>query len=124
MRANGRVDILLWWAEGDPRAVIEIKNGVYIYRKIKKDVARICQMLKRKSKKSSLEFGVISFYMSRYYESSDPKFMMEKQINKLLDNVKKDSDKFCSVELDKTDIIIESKKNAWCCVNFIFKPNN
>ena len=123
IRSNGRVDILLWWAKGDPRAVIEIKNDVYTYIKIKKDVNRICRMLKRKSKKSSLEFGVISFYMSRYYKSKNPKEMMDKQINKLLNNTKNDAEKFCTVEIDKTDIKVENENNAWCCVNFILKPH-
>ncbi len=122
IRANGRVDILLWWGKGDPRAVIEIKNGVYGYKKIEKDVSRICHMLTRKSKKSSLQFGVISFYMARYYEVNNPKDMMKKQINRLLTRARKDSADFCTVELEDSDITIVKKQNAWCCVNLIFKP--
>jgi len=122
IRANGRVDILLWWARGDPRAVIELKNSVYSYRKIKKDVDRISRMLKTKSKESSLQFGTISFYMARYYKNGNSKEMMKKQIYKLLELVRNDASIYCTIELEYSDIIVQDTHNAWCCVNFIFKP--
>ncbi|RLA75575.1 MAG: hypothetical protein DRG78_20515 [Epsilonproteobacteria bacterium] len=122
IRKNGRVDILLWWAKGDPRAVIELKNSVYGYKKIEKDVHRVCHMLKKESKKSTLQFGVISFYMSRYYEIENPKKMMKIQIEKLLKRAKEDADQLCTVKLEYSDIIVKDKQNSWCCVNLIFKP--
>jgi len=122
IRVNGRVDILLWWANGLPRAVIEIKNGVYGYKKIEKDVSRICQMLNRKSKDSSLQFGVISFYMARHYEKENPEDMMKKQIKRLLQRSRADSLNLCKVEVEHTDIVVEYKQNSWCCVNLIFTP--
>ena len=36
-RANGRYDIVVWWANGHPRAIIEVKNCVRNYRKIEED---------------------------------------------------------------------------------------
>lgn len=41
IRANGRFDIVVWWAKGDPRAVIEVKHRVYKFANIEEDVNRV-----------------------------------------------------------------------------------
>ena len=66
LRSNGRFDILLWWANELPRAVIEVKNRVYNKTQYESDIKRIKQTLERKSESSSLEFGVFSFYTLAY----------------------------------------------------------
>ena len=40
-RKNGRSDIVLWWADGTPRAIIEVKNAVFRLDKIAQDIDRI-----------------------------------------------------------------------------------
>ena len=60
-RPNGRFDILLWKGNEEPRAIVEVKNAVYTYRKIKADIQRTCEVLSKNSTKSSLQFGVIAF---------------------------------------------------------------
>lgn len=47
LRPDGRFDILLWWANGTPRTVIEVKRQVSQFRRIRSDVARICSVLDR-----------------------------------------------------------------------------
>ena len=54
-RKNGRSDIVLWWAGGRPRAIIEVKNTVFRLDKIAKDIDRIQEILKRKKIDSSLD---------------------------------------------------------------------
>lgn len=67
LRGNGRFDIVVWWAKTDPRAVIEVKHRVYMYQNIEEDINRICHTLKRKSNNSSINCGIMAFYMDRKY---------------------------------------------------------
>ncbi|MDE0056992.1 MAG: hypothetical protein OXI22_21940 [Defluviicoccus sp.] len=45
LRPDGKFDILLWWANGTPRTVIEVKRQASRFRTIQRDVARICSVL-------------------------------------------------------------------------------
>ena len=62
LRLNGRFDILLSWASGNPRAIIEVKNRVVRFADIEEDVARIVSVLRRE--RTSFWCGLISFYTS------------------------------------------------------------
>ncbi|MGR5240804.1 hypothetical protein ACPV36_07920 [Photobacterium damselae] len=62
IRSNGRFDLLLWWAKGEPRAVIEVKNKVYTKTQYEADLRRITAVLKRKKQDSTMEFGALAFY--------------------------------------------------------------
>lgn len=64
IRSNGRFDLLLWWAKGDPRAVIEVKNRVCKKTQYEADLKRIIAVLKRKKHESTMEFGALVFYTS------------------------------------------------------------
>lgn len=64
IRENGKTDIILWHACGSPRALIEVKNQIYSTAAYKKDIDRIRGLLCKNPDKSSLEFGLISFYES------------------------------------------------------------
>jgi hypothetical protein len=45
-RPNGRIDLLLWWANDSPRAVVEIKNNVHNYKgQCEADIDRIAKLL-------------------------------------------------------------------------------
>lgn len=61
LRFNGKFDILLWWANGTPRAIIEVKNQVTGYSKIKYDVSRISAAL---SQQNTIRCGFIAYYTS------------------------------------------------------------
>ena len=62
LRLNGRFDILLSWASGNPRAIIEVKNQVVRFADIEEDVVRIVSVLQRE--RTSFRCGLISFYTS------------------------------------------------------------
>jgi len=62
IRSGGRFDLLLWWAKGDPRAVIEVKNRVFNKTQYESDLKRITAVLKRKKQESTMEFGAFVFY--------------------------------------------------------------
>ena len=61
LRFNGKFDILLWWANGTPRAIIEVKNQVTGFSKIKDDVSRISAALIRQN---TIRCGFIAYYTS------------------------------------------------------------
>ena len=86
-RSNGRYDIVVWWANGHPRAIIEVKNCVRNYRKIEEDITRICDSLNRKSKDSTLRHGFIAFYIDNTY-IKNAKEQLEKQLNNIFEQAK------------------------------------
>lgn len=62
LRANGRVDIVVWYGKEKPRAVIEIKKFAYDTQNYEKDIHRIKKMLQHNHLKSSLQFGIFAYY--------------------------------------------------------------
>lgn len=64
-RRNGRFDVVLYWANGNPRAVLEIKSPVWsaTEQKIYPDIDRLGATLMANSN-STLQFGVFLFYAS------------------------------------------------------------
>lgn len=64
VREKGKVDILLWWVNDSPRAIIEVKNQIYAKDQYIKDINRIKAFLVRNNGGSSLQFGIFSFYES------------------------------------------------------------
>jgi hypothetical protein len=64
-RRNGRFDIVLYWANGNPRAGVEIKSPVWdaTTQKIYPDIDRLCSALLA-NKDATFQFGVFLFYAS------------------------------------------------------------
>ena len=83
-RPNGRSDIILWWANGYPRGIIEVKNAIFQFKNIKEDIDRIIEILK---KDSSIEFGVTTFYIDRHYEVKNPETEIENKIKKIAEEI-------------------------------------
>ena len=61
LRFNGKFGILLWRANGTPRAIIEVKNQVTGFSKIKDDVSRISAAL---TNQNTIRCGFIAYYTS------------------------------------------------------------
>lgn len=68
VRPSGRFDITLYWGNGCPRAVIEVKNQVAIAADMKKDIIRVKNLLRRKN---TFQFGLVAFYTSRGKKRGD-----------------------------------------------------
>ena len=62
LRADGRVDIVLWYGKDEPRAIIEIKKFAYDSKQNEKDFLRIKKMLQYNPINSSLQFGIFAYY--------------------------------------------------------------
>lgn len=65
LRAGGRYDIVLGHGNGLPRAVIELKNPLWVRGRIaQKDLDRICHSLLQGKAKTQLYTGLFAFYTS------------------------------------------------------------
>ncbi|MFB1077638.1 hypothetical protein [Photobacterium damselae] len=76
IRSNGCFDLLLWWAKGDPRAVIKVKNRVGNKTQYEADLKRITAVLKRKKQYFMMGFGTLVFYFAT--DNSSARTALEK----------------------------------------------
>ena len=67
LRPNGKFDILLWWGNETPRAIIEVKKHISQYRQINADVSRICTVLEQHN---TIRHGIMAYYTAHYGENS------------------------------------------------------
>lgn len=114
LREKGRVDILLWWANASPRAILEVKNQIFAKDPYAKDIERIKSFLSRGSDETSLQFGALSFYASDY--SGDRKSARDKvsdHIDRIFDHTKKLLGDSFRAKLYTTDINEDLPDNAW-----------
>jgi len=120
-RANGRSDIVLWWANGTPRAIIEVKNAVFRLDKITKDIDRIQEVLKNEKLDTSLQFGLIAFYIDRKYKTGNAKENIEQRIYKIHSEIKElYPDLSCKLAFREKEII-KNDNDAWSSVIFLLK---
>lgn len=120
-RTNGRSDIVLWWAGGTPRAIIEVKNAVFRLDKIAQDIDRIQEVLKSKKLDTSLQFGLIAFYIDRGYKNGNAKENIQKRICKIHSEIKEIyPDLSCELAFREKDII-NNDNDAWSSVVFLLK---
>lgn len=121
IRKNGRFDIVLWWATGAPRAVIEVKNGVNVFNKITDDIRRIKEVLNRKIGVSKIQFGLMAFYISQQYKNS-AKDKLQKQINNIFEQAKDEvGDTFQIEQYGQEFMFCEDDINAYSPVVFLIK---
>ncbi|AUX92175.1 hypothetical protein [Mixta gaviniae] len=122
-RLRGRFDILLWWGNSKPRAVIEIKNqpggpsGWY------KDIERITSVLNMGNGESSIEFGAFAYYYSapvgvRMSAEQRVAGKFESIENYVRDRI---GDKF-QVQQVTSDIYDEGDDGAWGAACLIIRP--
>jgi hypothetical protein len=120
-RPNGRSDIVLWWAGGTPRAIIEVKNAVFGFDKISQDIDRIQEVLKSKKLDTSLQFGLIAFYIDREYKRGNAKENIQKRIYNIYDEIKAIyPNLYCELFFREKDII-NNDHDAWSSVVFLLK---
>ena len=87
LRFSGKFDILLWWANGTPRAIIEVKNQVPGFSKIKHDVSRISAALR--SHQNTIRCGFIAYYTSLTDDEHNPaKNRVETRVDGVASDVK------------------------------------
>lgn len=124
IRQDGRFDILLWWANGTPRAPIEVKVQVTNANRILADVRRIEKVVLRKRSNSTIDFGLIVYYISlKDAESGLPsaKQKIEKRIKDIFDDVFIELNGKCRLAQETSKIHID-QDSAWAAVVLIIKP--
>lgn len=120
-RANGRSDVVLWWANGTPRAIIEVKNAVFRLDKIAQDIDRIQEVLKNEQLDTSIQFGLIAFYIDRGYKTGNAKENIQKRIYKIHNEIKEQyPDMSCELNFREKEII-KDDNDAWSSVVFLLK---
>jgi hypothetical protein len=64
-RRNGRFDLVVYWANGNPRGVIEVKSPVHVVdeNKLGPDFDRLCTAISVNSE-SSFQYGAFVYYAS------------------------------------------------------------
>ena len=97
LRRNGKFDLLVWWANEKPRAVIEVKKQVKRFSDIEADVSRICAILSIPD--TSFRCGFIAYYTSRgdHHGKSAKEVVSEKAeeiASRVKEVIKKDGLKF------------------------------
>lgn len=121
IREKGKVDILFWWGDGSPRAVIEIKNQIYGREQYEKDIKRISAFLDRKNEESSLQFGLFAFY-----ESAD-EGKRKSAHDKVTDSINKVYENSCEILGDSYEVFLHKTKiheidnSAWAAACLLIK---
>lgn len=120
-RANGRFDILLWWADETPRAPIEVKCQVTRIEKIKADLQRIEKVIHRNKQDSTFQFGMVVFYTS----CKDGKGFTAKEIlSKRLENINSGCRELlpaCIVKMSNSKVYSDGD-SAWVASAIVLKP--
>jgi hypothetical protein len=113
IREHGKVDILVWWANDTPRAIIEIKNQIYSKEQYIKDIKRIKEFINRNTILSTIQFGIFAFYDSAYDgKRKSAKDKIQSKLKKIEKSVKEIVGINFRVEL-KTFKIHQIEENAW-----------
>ncbi len=112
LRHNGRFDILLWWAGGDPRAAIEVKKQIFGYSNLEKDVKRLKEALRRKKGDSTLQFSMIVYYTAcQVRGDGSPVDKIMKRVSGVEDGIKSSMPGF-RIKQRMTDVY-EDGDSAW-----------
>ena len=123
IREHGKVDILLWWANDTPRAIIEIKNQIYSNEQYYKDIKRIKEFLKRAPQLSSIQFGLFAFYDSAYDgKIKSAKEKIQDKIDKVQKNIKCIIGDSFQIEA-QTSKIHQVDESAWVAICILMRAN-
>lgn len=96
LRPDGKFDILLWRENGNPMAVIEVKNQVTGFSYIRADVSRICATLKRSNtSRNTIRCGFIAYYTSLNNGKRKP---AKKRVIDRVEGIAKKVEKFANDE--------------------------
>lgn len=89
-RVDGRADIVMSWGSSDtPRAIVEVKSPVYGFSQIENDLHRITHLLEINNDNSSLQFGIMAFYLTnRDGKSRTAKESIENRLNNIAASIK------------------------------------
>lgn len=86
-RRNGRFDLVLYWANGNPRGLVEVKSPLWVVdeNKLGPDFGRLCKTISS-SRKSSFQFAAFIYYASVSYPEKKHNNASEK-LRELVDKI-------------------------------------
>jgi uncharacterized metal-binding protein len=122
VHSNGKADIVLYALDGKPFALVEVKNKITSYvtykkSRIQKDVKRIGEILKRNADSSSIDFGLVAFYIC---DANGAISKIDKKIAIFLEKAKEDIASINSAFniTERRGEIIGDDNDAYCGVIF------
>jgi len=113
IRRNGRCDILFWWGNETPRAIIEVKSPLYSFSRTVEDLHRIEHLLVENHQQHTFQFGLFCFYSS--WADNSRRVANEALDNCFNDILSKAENLLtkCSVEGSKKIYSRENESGAW-----------
>ncbi len=125
LRANGRVDIVVWWSyNAKPRAIIEVKCQTLSLRPLNDDLKRISSVIRKNSHQSSIQFGASVFYLScGKGKNITAKDRLQRAINKIASDARAEYRDDCHVSIEQTTICDE-RDSAWAGAALVLKAKN
>ncbi len=122
IRSSGKMDILLWWAKDEPRAIIEVKSQRLSKENYRKDIKRIKQFLLKGKENNSMQFGIFAYYDSA---NDGNKKSAKSKLNERKKHIAEDIKSMLDNKLTLkpySSRIKEEKESAWIAVCFVIKP--
>nr|WP_024307799.1 hypothetical protein [Pseudomonas sp. P818] len=121
-RLRGRFDVLLWWANSTPRAVIEVKNQPRGQSGWFHDIERITSVLGIGRDSTSMQFGAFAYYYSAVDGSQ---YSAEEKVLRKLERVKhlvseKTAGKFRLRQFSSD--IYQDGDSAWTAACLLLQP--
>jgi len=104
LRKDGRFDIVLWGSDKNPTppiAIVEVKNKVYCFDRIEKDIKRIQALL---GIQSTIEFGLMAFYATNTYRDFKD---LDNKFNGIIDGLLKNTQECLKDKSGKEQFCIE-----------------
>ena len=124
-RQNGRADITLWWADGTPRAIVEIKNQMFSNFQLEKDIRRIKAFLLRRREATTYQFGAFGFYGSATGDNQEHiSEKLESKTSDVLERTRELIGDALVAELFTTSVTRELEHDAWHAACILIKPRN
>ncbi len=114
-RKKGRTDIVLFYDNATPRAIIEIKSPLlHMTESAANDIQRINDMLIKNAQGSSFQFGMLAFYS---YATKQ----LENKLDTILTHAKENSFE-CHVELVGKNGIVSTATESWVAAGLVITP--
>jgi len=124
LKLNGRFDITLWWKNGYPRGVIEVKTmRSNSLNPIKSDLEEITEFLRlARNKDSKVQFGIITVYTDYYDEGGKADKVVGRRLSNVLGECKSVS-KRNDFEIKWEDVIkkVENEESAYGIIACLLK---
>ena len=100
---RGKYDLVVFYDNGNPRAVVEVKTNVYKYAMVSPDIERLSNTVKKNIDRSTLQVGVFVYFCAAWAETKKSEATGEnelKRVKRIEESVRKHLSKRKFKDLD------------------------